>query len=125
MAAAGGWWGGGCVGGGVFRGGYLREVPLRPRLRPGGRVVRGAAAGGTGGDHGGLYRRTLLRGEPLLAQTGNDARLAGSARALGTAGMAARLGAFRFSLAVAGLCVHRFAPPRMGARSRRLRSHLG
>ena len=58
---------------GPFRGGHLLAVHLFARFRPGARVAHGAVAGSAGGDHGGLYGCGLLRGEPLLAEGGNDA----------------------------------------------------
>ena len=51
----------------------------------------------------GVSRCALLPGEPLLAEARADSRLAGAAGLMGAAGMAARLGAQRLSLAVAGL----------------------
>ena len=70
-------------------------------------------------------RGAVLSREPVLAAKRRGPRLAGAARPMGAARMVARMGAQRLSLVVAGLCVRRFAPRRLGALARSLRCDVG
>src|ERR1700689_1109537 len=104
---------------------HLLAVHLPARVWPGAGLDDAAAADIFGCSDVSLCGRTMLSVEPILAQAQRDARLVGTADAVGAARVAARVAALRLSVAVDRLRDDRLALGWLGTAAGRVRCDLG